>query len=215
MKAVAGQDRAVVLAGFRFAGAEMAMEGAAKAAAKVIGPKLKALGEDGEQRPIRHDFQIGDMMRRIAKLEEVTGTIEAPDFEDALWERARLAFYAADHGSENVKPGHPIRTKKEQQAFVSARKAWSRMLDAAGLKSNDKRGGATRTKEAAPQGETEDKPVQEQAPLATSRPAAFKWITETSGVMNAFTLRNKEHLPEKVILLVDQFRKDLFAALKD
>jgi hypothetical protein len=204
-------NRAVVLAGFRFAMADLVYIGAAKQAAKVVAPLLKALKDGESEKAIRHDFQIGDMARRMAKVEEVTGTEEAPDFVDTLWARARIAFYAQAHGTDDPKPGHPIRTKKEEQGYTASRAAWMRMKEAAGLKEKAKPSGARAGGTTA--GESEAR--EESAPLAKDKPTANKWLAQETGIMNAFVLRNKEHVPETVIALVDQFRKDLLALLKD
>jgi hypothetical protein len=125
-------------------------------------------------------------------------------------------FYAKPNGSE-LKAGQIARTKVWEQAHVAARAAWSRLLKAHEMKSEDKRGGA-RPKAAKAEGESSEQLVENviaSAPLAKDRPTANKWLAETSGILNAFVLRNREHLPENVLALVDQFRKDLIAAMKD
>jgi hypothetical protein len=196
----AEQARKAFDAGFAFASAEYGWFAAGKVAIAAI----KAAG-GADQTPVRHRFMMGYMARRFLK---ATGDDTATD---ELREKAEVMFYAKPNGAE-LKAGQIARTKVWEQAHVAARAAWSRLLKAHDLKSSDKRGGA-RPKAAKAEGESEAR--EESAPLAKDKPTANKWLAQESGILNAFVLRNKEHVPEPVLALVDQFRKDLLALLKD
>jgi hypothetical protein len=188
-----------IRAGFDFAGAEYGWLAAGNAAIKLL---KEAGGTD--QAGVRHGFMIGYMARRFLKA-------NGGEMTEELATKAEVMFYAKPNGSE-LKAGQIARTKEWEKGHVAARAAWSRLLKAHEMKSEDKRGGA-RPKAAKAEGESEAR--EESAPLAKDKPTANKWLAQETGIMNAFVLRNKEHVPETVIALVDQFRKDLLALLKD
>jgi hypothetical protein len=188
-----------IRAGFDFAGAEYGWLAAGNTAIKLL---KEAGGTD--QAGVRHGFMIGYMARRFLKA-------NGGEMTEELATKAEVMFYAKPNGSE-LKAGQIARTKEWEKGHVAARAAWSRLLKAHEMKSEDKRGGA-RPKAAKAEGESEAR--EESAPLAKDKPTANKWLAQETGIMNAFVLRNKEHVPETVIALVDQFRKDLLALLKD
>ena len=193
-----------IRAGFDFAGAEYGWLAAGTAAIKLL---KEAGGTD--QAGVRHGFMIGYMARRFLKT-------NGGEMTEELATKAEVMFYAKPNGSE-LKAGQIARTKEWEKGHVAARAAWSRLLKAHEMKSDDKRGGA-RPKAGKAEGETSEQLVENviaSAPLAKDKPTAYKWLAESTGILNAFVLRNKDHVNERCIALTDQYRKDMIAAMKD
>lgn len=99
----------------------------------------------------RHAYQTGRMAFALFAGSNI------PDVEKLA--KAKVARDSADcEGKGKLKTGQRRRTKAEQAAYNSAKVAWSRLLNAAGLVTQDKRGGATNAKGTRP-----DRPASAKA----------------------------------------------------
>lgn len=180
------------------------------------GAIVELIKQAGSQTAVKNDFWASYMARRMnPKAIKATANMIA----DA---RRILSYSNAD--AEKAKVGR--RTKEQDAFFAAARKAWSRLIKAAGFGADDNRGGAnnagteaskakaaaTRAEKAAPVTVAEHVRAKAEAlPKAAGEQDVLSFVEHEADKLYRFMNENFANVPDALKDLVRDFRTNVKA----